>query len=105
MSRKIRILKKELSTIALVKHWESAIICQSNEISNWFLMAWDQGGCKHVKTVGVYTRVSSEEQDAQNQMMAIENYCRAKGWNITAIYTESEGAWSSVHQHELSRFL
>jgi len=26
--------------------------------------------------------VSSEEQDAQNQMMAIENYCRAQCWNI-----------------------
>ena len=25
-----------------------------------------------MKTVGVYTRVSSEEQDAQNQMMAID---------------------------------
>ena len=50
-----------------------------------------------MKTVGVYTRVSSEEQDAQNQMMAIENYCRALGWNITAIYTESESAWSSGH--------
>jgi DNA invertase Pin-like site-specific DNA recombinase len=35
-----------------------------------------------VKTVGVYTRVSSEEQDAQNQMMEIENYCRAQCWNI-----------------------
>ena len=58
-----------------------------------------------MKTVGVYTRVSSEEQDAQNQMMAIESYCRAQGWNITAIYTESESAWSSGHQHELARFL
>ena len=55
-----------------------------------------------MKTVGVYTRVSSEEQDAQNQMMAIENYCRAQGWNITAIYSESESAWSSGHQHELA---
>ena len=58
-----------------------------------------------MKTVGVYTRVSSEEQDADNQIMAIEHYCQAQGWNITAIYTESESAWLSGHQHELARFL
>jgi DNA invertase Pin-like site-specific DNA recombinase len=58
-----------------------------------------------MKTVGVYTRVSSQEQDADNQILAIEHYCQAQGWNITAIYTESESAWVSGHQHELARFL
>ncbi len=58
-----------------------------------------------MKTVGVYTRVSSEKQDAANQIMAIEHYCQAQGWNIIAIYTESESAWLSGHQRELARFL
>jgi DNA invertase Pin-like site-specific DNA recombinase len=58
-----------------------------------------------MKSVVVYTRVSSEEQDAANQMMAIEHYCQAQCWQIASVYTEAETAWVAGHQHELARFL
>jgi putative DNA-invertase from lambdoid prophage Rac len=58
-----------------------------------------------MKSVAVYVRVSSDEQDYNNQMLAIQSFCATQCWQIDAVFSESETAWVSGHQAELARFL
>jgi len=53
----------------------------------------------------LYMRVSTQEQSTDNQLPALENYARARGYEIVAIYQESESAWKAGHQAELKRLL
>ncbi|MFC2047358.1 recombinase family protein [Chloroflexota bacterium] len=53
----------------------------------------------------LYLRVSSSEQTVENQLLALENFAKSRGWEITGIYQESESAWRNGHQQELSRLL
>jgi len=53
----------------------------------------------------LYLRVSTTEQNVDNQLPALEAYARSRGWQISGVYSESESAWKSGHQAELSRLL
>jgi putative DNA-invertase from lambdoid prophage Rac len=55
--------------------------------------------------VAIYARVSTEEQSALNQMPALEEFAKARGWEITEVYAEQASAWQDGHQRELSRLL
>ncbi len=51
----------------------------------------------------IYTRVSTEEQSASNQLPALEKWASDRGHEIVGIYSENETAWRSGHQSELAR--
>ena len=55
--------------------------------------------------VALYLRVSTEEQTVANQLPALEAFAKSRGWEIVEVYQESESAWRSGHQRELSRVL
>lgn len=55
-----------------------------------------------VKVV-IYLRVSSSEQTADNQLPALEKWIADKNHELVEVYQESESAWRSGHQRELSR--
>lgn len=53
--------------------------------------------------VVIYLRVSSSEQTADNQLPALEKRIADKSDELVEVYQESESAWRSGHQRELSR--
>jgi DNA invertase Pin-like site-specific DNA recombinase len=55
--------------------------------------------------IAAYLRVSTAEQNADNQLPAILDYCKAHWWPEPEMYAENESAWRSGHQHELARLL
>lgn len=52
-----------------------------------------------------YLRVSTGQQDANNQLPAIKAWCERRAYELAEIYQESESAWRNGHQYELSRLL
>jgi DNA invertase Pin-like site-specific DNA recombinase len=57
-----------------------------------------------VKTV-IYARVSTDEQDTENQIAQLVSWAASRGWEVTETYKESESAWKAGHQRELARLL
>ncbi len=57
-----------------------------------------------MKTV-IYARVSTDEQDTDNQIGQLVSWAASRGWEVTETYKESESAWKSGHQRELARLL
>jgi len=57
-----------------------------------------------VKSV-IYARVSTDEQDAENQIAQLLSWAVSRGWEVIATYKESESAWKSGHQQELAHLL
>lgn len=55
--------------------------------------------------VAVYIRVSTAEQNFNNQLLDIERYCARQDWEIAEVYSEEESAWKDGHQKELARLL
>jgi DNA invertase Pin-like site-specific DNA recombinase len=55
-------------------------------------------------TVALYARVSTERQDAANQLPEIERLCRARGWTITHRYEEAVSGAAKLSP-ELARML
>lgn len=53
----------------------------------------------------IYIRVSTTEQNYENQKPAIEKYAERRGFEIVAEYAEEASAWRNGHQKELSRLL
>ena len=53
----------------------------------------------------LYLRVSTTEQNTDNQLPALESYAVSRGYEISGVYSENESAWKSGHQKELSRLL
>lgn len=53
----------------------------------------------------IYIRVSTKEQDADNQLPALEQLARRLDCEIAAVYGEADTAWRSGHQAELARLL
>jgi len=51
----------------------------------------------------IYCRVSTTEQDAANQLLALEKWARDRGWEVVGVYQEQESAWKAGHQRELAR--
>lgn len=55
--------------------------------------------------VCIYSRVSTNKQDAENQPTALTEWARQRGFDIVSVYTAEESAWKSGHQRVLARFL
>lgn len=55
--------------------------------------------------VTVYLRVSTGDQDANNQLPALKDWIKERGHELVALYQEDETAWKSGHQHQLSRLM
>ena len=53
----------------------------------------------------LYLRVSTTEQNVDNQLPALEAYAESRGWQIVETYRENESAWRTGHQRELARLL
>lgn len=53
----------------------------------------------------IYIRVSSEEQDASNQLPALEAMAEGRGYEVGEVYSEAETAWRAGHQGELARLI
>lgn len=53
--------------------------------------------------VAIYSRVSTAEQEVENQLQVLENWANSRGWEIAQIYQEQESAWKAGHQKELAR--
>ena len=53
----------------------------------------------------LYLRVSTSEQDTANQLPALEDYAKRRGFEIVQTYSENETAWKNGHQAELARLI
>jgi putative DNA-invertase from lambdoid prophage Rac len=53
----------------------------------------------------IYARVSTGQQDADNQVAVLKEWARQRGFEVIAVYTETESAWRDGHQQELSRMV
>jgi DNA invertase Pin-like site-specific DNA recombinase len=51
----------------------------------------------------IWTRVSTGEQDASNQLPAIQSYAEGRGLEIVHTYTVQESAWRGAHQTALGQ--
>ena len=55
--------------------------------------------------VVVYARVSTGEQDADNQIAQLTSWAASRGWDVVGIYRENESAWKAGHQRRLADLL
>ena len=55
--------------------------------------------------VCIYSRVSTSEQDTENQIMVLTNWANQRGYEVVKVYKEEESAWKSGHQKELANLL
>ena len=53
----------------------------------------------------IYSRVSTNKQDADNQIKVLEGWAKERGLEVIAVYTETETAWRDGHQQELARLV
>lgn len=53
----------------------------------------------------IYCRVSTSEQDTDNQAMVLAEWAQQRGYEVVAIYREEESAWRAGHQRELARLV
>ena len=50
---------------------------------------------KHTKRVGAYARVSTPDQNAENQIDQIRRFCKARGWEIVHEFAREHGYFIS----------
>ncbi len=53
--------------------------------------------------VSLYLRVSTDQQNLENQLRDLRRECDRQGHEIVAIYQEAESAWRAGHQSELAK--
>jgi DNA invertase Pin-like site-specific DNA recombinase len=53
----------------------------------------------------IYARVSTDKQDAGNQIPDMQALALRRGFEVVETYTEQETAWKAGHQAELARLL
>ncbi len=53
----------------------------------------------------IYARVSTDKQSTDNQTVALGKWAKERGFELVAIYRESESAWKAGHQAELARLI
>ena len=53
----------------------------------------------------IYARVSTNSQDTDNQVSALELWAKQRDLEIVELYTEKESAWTNGHQSELKRLI
>ncbi len=51
----------------------------------------------------LYLRASTTQQEAANQLPALEDYAERRGFEIVQVYSENETAWKAGHQAELAK--
>ena len=55
--------------------------------------------------VCIYSRVSTNEQDAKNQSVVLTDWANQRGYQVVKVYEEQESAWKSGHQRELANLV
>ena len=55
--------------------------------------------------IAIYSRVSTTEQDTNNQLLILREWANLRNYQITDTYEEEESAWRSGHQRQLSSLL
>jgi len=58
-----------------------------------------------MKSAVIYSRVSTNKQDADNQIKVLESWAKARDLEVIEVYTETETAWRDGHQQELARLV
>lgn len=53
----------------------------------------------------IYSRVSTSEQEVENQTAALTEWAKQRGFNVVRVYEEEESAWRAGHQRELANLL
>ena len=53
----------------------------------------------------IYSRVSTSEQDTQNQTMVLTDWAKQRDFEIAKAYEEEESAWKTGHQRALAQLL
>ncbi len=56
-------------------------------------------------TAAIYCRVSTSQQDANNQLDILKARATQRGFRVVEIYAETESAWRDGHQRELARLV
>jgi DNA invertase Pin-like site-specific DNA recombinase len=55
--------------------------------------------------VAIYCRTSTTEQETANQLIVLQDWAKARGFEVVAIYQEQESAWRAGHQAELAKLI
>ncbi|MFC1983152.1 recombinase family protein [Chloroflexota bacterium] len=55
--------------------------------------------------VVIYSRTSTGDQNPTNQSVVLVDWANQRGDEVIKLYSETESAWKSGHQKELSRLL
>jgi DNA invertase Pin-like site-specific DNA recombinase len=55
--------------------------------------------------VCIYSRVSTSEQDTDNQVNVLTDWAKQRGYEVVKVYGEEESAWKSGHQRVLTTLL
>lgn len=53
----------------------------------------------------IYVRVSTDQQNTDNQLPHLKDWAIRRGMNIGEIYSEKASAWESGHQREFARLI
>lgn len=53
----------------------------------------------------IWSRVSTREQETENQLEALRAMARARGWTVAKEYVLEESAWNGKHQAALEKAL
>ena len=53
----------------------------------------------------IYSRVSTGNQDNENQIASLTDWAKKRGFEVVKVYQEEESAWKNGHQRELHRLL
>jgi len=53
----------------------------------------------------IYARVSTYQQDTNNQVAALKAWAKQRGYEVMAVYRENESAWKAGHQSQLSKLI
>lgn len=51
----------------------------------------------------IYSRVSTADQETANQVIHLEGWSKARGFDLVEVYRENDTAWKDGHQKELQR--
>ena len=53
----------------------------------------------------IYARVSTEDQDAQNQLDVLKAWASRRGLEVIRVYSDTASAWTAGHQVQLKRLV
>jgi len=55
--------------------------------------------------VCIYSRVSTNEQDAENQSAELVEWAGQRGFDVVSVFSEEESAWKAGHQRVLAKLM